>query len=276
VTQPSILVIGATGTLGARLVRQLAAAGVKPRALVRSQERGETIAPFATPVIGDLLAPETLEPAFRGVERVFVIGKPTPEMQALERNAIDAAVAAGARRIVYLSNFTARVGSELPPNHIHGLHEQLVPSLGIEWTVLGPTRYMTNFPFDWASVLNDGLLLEAGGAGIMTCIDPDDVAAVAVKVLTTDGHEGQAYRLTSQDTYTAADLAALLSKVVGREVRVPEADIASAPMGKYFAMVAAGLYTTTDTAGRLLGRPPRAYADWLPDNLPAALRAAAQ
>jgi hypothetical protein len=47
-------------------------------------------------------------------------------------------------------------------------------------------------------------------------------------------------------------------------------------MAKYFDMVAAGLYETTDTLGKLLGRAPRAYADWLPDNLPAALRAAAE
>jgi uncharacterized protein YbjT (DUF2867 family) len=54
------------------------------------------------------------------------------------RNAIDATVASGARRIMYLSNFTARVGSDLRPNHIHAVHERLVASLGIEWTVLRP------------------------------------------------------------------------------------------------------------------------------------------
>jgi uncharacterized protein YbjT (DUF2867 family) len=285
VTQSSILVVGATGTLGSRLVRQLAAADIKPRALVRSREKGEAIASLAAPVIGDLLAPETLAPAFRGVERVFVIGKPTPDMETLERNAIDAAAAAGAKRIVYLSNFTAKEGSEQRPMHVHGLHERLVASLGVDWTVLGPTRYMTNVPFVWRSVLNQGLLLEAGGSGVMSFMDPDDVAAVAVKALIEDGHEGQTYRLTSEDAYTAADLAGLLSKVVGREVRVFEGDLGAlrdaliangapgehAPvMAKYFDMVAAGLYETTDTAGKLLGRAPRAFADWLPDNLPAA------
>lgn len=290
-TQSPILVVGATGTLGSRLVRRLAAADVKPRALVRTREKAEAIASLATPIIGDLLAPETLEPAFRGVERVFVIGKPTPDMETLERNAIDAAVAAGARRIVYLSNFTAKEGSEQRPMHVHGLHERLVASLGVDWTVLGPTRYVTNVPFVWPSVLNQGLLLEAGGSGVMSFIDPDDVAAVAVKALTEDGHEGQTYKLTSEDAYTAADLAGLLSRVVGREVRIFEGDLEAfrdaliangvpgehAPvMAKYFDMVAAGFYETTDTAGKLLGRAPRAYAHWLYDNLPAALRASAQ
>lgn len=286
-TQPSILVVGATGTLGLRLVRQLAVAGVRPRALVRSREKAEAIASFATPVIGDLLAAETLGPAFRGAKRVFVLGQPTPDMETLERNAIDAAAAAGARRIVYLSNFTAKEGSELWPMHVHGLHERLVASLGVDWTVLAPTRYVTNVPFVWASVLNQGLLLEAGGSGVMSFVDPDDVAAVAVKALTENGHEGQTYRLTSEDAYTAADLARLLSRVVGREVRpfkgnleaLRDALIANgapgehAPvMAKYFDMVAAGLYETTDTLGNVLRRASRTYADWLAENLPAALR----
>jgi len=263
------MIVGATGTLGSRLVRQLAAAGVKPRALVRTREKADAIASLATPVLGDLLAPQTLEQAFRGAEHVFVLGQPTPDMEALERNAIDAAVSVGAKRIVYMSNFTAKAGSELRPNHIHGIHERLVASLGVDWTVLGPTRYMTSFPFNWPSVLNDGLLLEAGGSGIMTCIDPDDVAAVAVKALTEDGHEGQTYKLTSQDAFTAVDLARLLSNVVGREVSVFEGNLQGAPMmAKYFDLVAAGLYTTTDTLGRLLGRSPRSYADWLERYLP--------
>jgi uncharacterized protein YbjT (DUF2867 family) len=275
-TQSPILVVGATGHLGTRLVKRLAASGAKPLALVRSHEKGEAIASMATPVLGDLLAPETLTDAFRGAERVFIVAPPTPEMETLERNAIDAAVAAGAKRIVYLSNFAAKEGSELMPMHIHGLHERVVASQGIDWTVLGPTRYMTNFPFNWRSVLNDGVLLEAGGSGIMTCIDPDDVAEIAVKTLVEDGHEGQTYRLTSQDAFTAGDLAALLSKFLKREVRLLERDGEGGPLAGYFASVAAGAYKITDTAAKLLGRAPRAYADWLPDNLPAVRRAAAQ
>src|SRR5262249_504639 len=143
-TEP-ILIVGATGQLGTRLAGQLSAAGVKPRALVRSQIKGEAIASMATPVIGDLLAPETLADAFRGAERVFIVAPPLPEMEALERNAIDAAVAGGAKRIVYCSNFAATEGSELRPMHVHGLHERLIASQGVDWTVLGPTRYMTNF-----------------------------------------------------------------------------------------------------------------------------------
>lgn len=268
-THSSILVVGATGHLGRRLLGRLSAAGVKARALVRSRERGEGIASMATPVIGDLLAPETLANAFQGAERVFIVAPPVREMETLERNAIEAAVAGGAKRIVYLSNFAANEGSELRPVHVHGLHERLVASRGVDWTVLGPTRYMTNFPFNWASVLNDGLLLEEGGSGIMTCIDPDDVAEVAVKALTESGHEDETYRLTSEDAFTAADLAAFLSAFLRREIRVIESK--NAPAG-YFRLVADGVYRTTNTAAKVLSRAPRAFADWLEHN-PPQLRA---
>jgi uncharacterized protein YbjT (DUF2867 family) len=76
-----------------------------------------------------------LADAFRGAERVFIVAPPTPEMETLERNAIDAAVAAGANRIVYLSNFAATEGSELRPMHVHGLHERLIASQDVGWTV---------------------------------------------------------------------------------------------------------------------------------------------
>lgn len=291
-TQSSILVVGATGTVGSRVVRQLAAAGVKPRALVRSQEKADAIASLATPVVGDLLAPESLEPAFRGAERVFILAPPTPDLETLERNAIDAVVAAGAQRIVFLSNYGAKEGDQEDWHFdVHGRHERLLATLNLDWTVLRPTRFMNYVPFVWPSVLNHGLLLEAGGSGPMTFIDPDDIAAVAVKALTEDGHAGRAYELTSEETYTAAELAGLLSRVLGRDLKVFDGDVealrqaliaSGAPgeyapvMARYYGKVATGFFKTTDTVNKLFGRPPRAYANWLQDHLPVGLGAATQ
>lgn len=283
----NILIVGGTGKLGTRLIRQFAAAGLKPRALVRSREKGEAIASLVTPVLGDLMVPGTLVKAFREAERVFILAPPSPEMETLERNAIDAAVAAGARRIVYLSNFAATEGDEDRFVHIHGLHQRLVTTLDMDWTVLRPTRFMTSVPFVWSSILKQDLLLEAGGSGIMSFFDPDEAAEIALKALTEDHHAGQTYQLTSEDAYTAADLAKLLSRVLGRELKVFEGDLEAfrgaliangapseyAPvMSRYFAKVAAGWYQPTDTAAKVLGRAPRAYAGWLAQNPPAPLK----
>jgi uncharacterized protein YbjT (DUF2867 family) len=95
----------------------------KPRALVRSREKGEAIASMATPVLGDLLAPETLADAFRGAERVFIVAPPAPEMEALERNAIDAAGAAG----VYKTTDTAAKVLGRPPRSYADWLEKNLP-----------------------------------------------------------------------------------------------------------------------------------------------------
>src|SRR5690606_17706507 len=102
--------------------------------------------------------------------------------------------------------------------------------------------------------------------------------------LTTDGHAGQRYDLTSEDAFTAGELAALLSKALGRAVEpfggdagtmraalldsgAPE--VLAALMEGYFKTVAERCWHDTDTARRLLGRRPRPYAEWLERNLPA-------
>ena len=287
-TQPSILVVGATGTVGSALVRQLAAAGVTPRALVRSRDKAASVA-AATPVIGDLSRPESLTAAFRGAERVFVLAPPTLDQETLERNAFDAAIAAGAKRIVFLSNYGAAENDTDRHFHVHGKHERHLASLSVDWTVLRPTRFMNYTPFVWPSVLQRGLLIEGGGEGAITVIDPDDIAAVAVKALTEDGHAGRAYDLTSEDSFTAAELARTLSRLLRRDITLFAGDrdalrtalIENGAPGDYaplmagaFAKVAAGVFKRTDTVAQLLGRPPRAYADWLAQNLPVAPGAA--
>jgi uncharacterized protein YbjT (DUF2867 family) len=278
-----ILLVGPTGSVGSELVKQLAASGRPFRALVRSEAKAKSLPSLAEPAIGDLAKPETLARAFAGAERVFVLAPPTPEAETLERNAFDAAIAAGAKRIVFLSNYGAAENDVDPHFHVHGKHERHLKSLDVDWTVLRPTRFMNYTPFVWPSVINRGLLIEAGGTGAMTVIDPADIAAVALKALIEDGHEGQTYELTSEDSFTAAELAQTLSRVLRRDITLFEGDldalrtalIENGAPGEYaplmagaFAKVAAGLFKKTDTVANLLGRAPRAYAHWLEQNLP--------
>jgi uncharacterized protein YbjT (DUF2867 family) len=285
-TQSLILGVGPTGTVGSQLLKQLAVAGHRPRALVRNSDKARVVASLADPVIGDLSQPESLAAAFNGAERVFVLAPPTPELETLERNAFDAAIAAGARRIVFLSNYGAAEFDDEAHFHVHGKHERRLASLGVDWTVLRPTRFMNYTPFVWSSIVQCGLLIEADGAGAMTVIDPADIAAVALKALTENGHEGRSYELTSEDSFTTAELARTLSRVLRRDIAIFKggdldalraaliesgAPAEYAPiMAVYFKKVAAGFFKTTDAVAKVLGRAPRSYADWLGQNLPVA------
>lgn len=283
----SILIVGATGTIGAELVKQFAASGKRVSALVRDEGKAASIKHLAEPVIGDLMEPASLEPAFKAVERVFVLAPPVGEAEeVMERNALNAAVEAGVKRIVYLSSYGATFGGGYP-YIVHAANENVLASLNVDWTVLRPTRFMPYTPFVWNSIFQRGLLLEQAGDGAMTTIDPADIAAVGILALTTNGHEGQKYELTSEDSFSTRQLGEALSKALNRSLTVFDGSTEElraaliengapgeyAPvMSHYFESVADGHWKVTDTAGQVLGRKPRSYDRWLEHNLPNILK----
>ena len=115
VKDENILIVGATGNVGSELVKQFAASGKRVRALVRSESKAADIRHLAEPVIGDLMLPATLNAAFKNAERVFVLAPPVGEAEeTMERNAFNAAAAAGVERIVYLSSYPATFGEGYP------------------------------------------------------------------------------------------------------------------------------------------------------------------
>jgi uncharacterized protein YbjT (DUF2867 family) len=285
-----ILVTGATGTVGSETVRLLADAGHRVRAMVHDPAKAASLGAGIDTVVADLGEPATLAPAFAGVERVFVISPVHPQLETFEANAYRAAAEAGVKHIVKLSNFAAGSFDTLlmawHQASEDGLRAQQVP-----WTVLGPTRFMTDtpFPFMWSSIVNQGLITESTADGRITVIDPRDVAAVAAKVLTTPGHEGRSYKLTSDDSLTGAEIAEKISAAVGRPVSFVDAppdvvhqglvaagvpEFVAEMLLQYFFLVRDGYMQLTTTVADLLGRPPRSYEEWLKDNAEARVQQA--
>ena len=281
-----ILVTGANGNVGSKTVRQLAGAHHEVRALVRDPEKAADLAAIAEVVTGDLASPQTLTAAFAGVDRVFVISPVTPELEAFESNAFRAAAEAGAKQIVKLSNFGAGAFST-GIWRWHEASENTLRGQGIPWTILRPTRFMTDTPLSWDSVIEQGTIFESTGDGTVTVIDPYDVAAVAATVLTTPGHDGKTYWLTSAEALTGTQIARKIAAATGRPVTfadpppdaLREAMLAArAPtaavdmMLQYFTLVRRGGMRVTTTVADLLGRPPRSYDEWLNDNAQARIQ----
>src|SRR5215207_2147280 len=120
-----ILVIGATGTVGSEVVRQLLASGERPRAFVRDPATArELLGPGIDWVAGDLDRAETLPAALTGADRVFLLTRQTSRQPAQEQAVVDAAVAAGVRHVVKLSVFGAHDRSELQIARQHAAMER--------------------------------------------------------------------------------------------------------------------------------------------------------
>jgi uncharacterized protein YbjT (DUF2867 family) len=216
-----ILVVGATGTVGSRLVKQLVGAGRSVRALVRDSARAKALGDGVEIVVADLTRPETLTPAFAGANKVFVLAPPVPELEEMEANALAAARQAGAGHIVYVSNFGAGSFDE-ELWQAHGANEERLRGLGLDWTILRPVRFMTNTPYGWFSVRGQGRLVEPLGGRKVTLIDPHDIAAAAAKALTASGHEGKVYELVGE-ALTGAEMAACLSVALSKPMTFVDA-----------------------------------------------------
>jgi uncharacterized protein YbjT (DUF2867 family) len=119
--EPVILVTGATGNTGSKLVRLLAEAGAPARALVRSPEKAASIHRLGMEtVLGDFEQPDTLDAAMAGCDHLFLLSPPSPHQAEQERNAIDAAKRAGVGHVVALSVLGSSPDASVPFGRWHG------------------------------------------------------------------------------------------------------------------------------------------------------------
>jgi len=274
---PSCLVIGATGTIGRSILRALSDRGLDATAAVRSPDRVPSEA--AASVVFDFSKPETFGPALAGHDRLFLIGPPlVPDLDTMMRPFIDFLSAAGPRRVVYLS---AKGMDALPELPFHANNEKLLhaaPHLAL--TVLRPGFFAQNFAnYSRPDIEERGVLFFPAGSGKAAFIDVDDIGRSAAVVLSEDGHANKTYTLTGPEAFSMADVAATLTRLLGRPVHdaAPNPDVFRSTLAQvgvpsfiidYFipiyGMIARGAAAdVTDDVRRLTGRPPRALAEVL-------------
>src|SRR3954451_15534839 len=267
-----ILVTGATGHVGAELVRTLAAAGEPVRALVRDASRAAALPDGVEAVAGDLDRPETLEPAIEGVGGVHLLAGYAGLADALERMR-----RAGVERVTLQSSSAVPGGdttNAVARYHIES--EAAIRASGLAWTFLQPNGFMSN-ALEWADQLKRGDVVRAPFANVRTAaIDPHDIAAVAATALTTGRHDGRSLRLSGPETLLLADRLAILARVLARDLRFeaqPD-DEARAEMSAtmpaeyvdaFFSFFVDGTLDESEvlpTVEEVPGRPPRTFAAW--------------
>jgi uncharacterized protein YbjT (DUF2867 family) len=212
-----ILITGASGNVGKEVLKQIAQTGVRVRAGFQSASKAAAAPSGVEIVTADYNQPETLRAALKGVDRVFLVGPPTAQLPALERKAIDVIKQSEVRQVVKLS---AMGGREAIFPRQHAQSEDYIQASGVPYTFLRPNGFMQNMViYNSATINTQNAFYGTEGDGRISQIDLRDVAAVAVKALTEDGHIGKAYTLTGPEALTNAQIAQILSDDLGREIR---------------------------------------------------------
>lgn len=222
----AILVLGATGNVGAQIVRDLVAAGQPVKAAIYPPEL-TTYQPLpgVEPVPYDFYQPETFGPALTDVKRLYMMCKDDESAPDKALNPfVDQAKAAGVEQIVLMTGIHV---DKAPDTVGYRRVEKYVMASGIPYTILRPTWFMQFFqtPFIRATVKErDGIYLPASD-GKVSFIHAHDIAAVAACALTEAGHAGQEYTLTGGEALSFADVAAAIAKATGRSIRYIDATI---------------------------------------------------
>jgi uncharacterized protein YbjT (DUF2867 family) len=270
-----ILVTGASGTVGSEVVKALSGTGAKVRAGYRT--RAQNIPKGVESVALDFDAPETVAAALMGVETLFLLSNTV----APEVKVVDEAKRAGVKRVVKLSVYGAQDEGFTFARWHRGVEKHIEKS-GLAWTHLRPSGFMQNF-FNYMgdTIRKQSALYTSAGNGASAHIDARDIGAAAAKVLAGTGHDQKAYDLTGPEALTYMQAAAILSRVLGREVKavpitpeqykqgalaagMPEAYVdALVDLDRYYA--AGRMAAPTPTVKQLTGRDPIRFEQFAKD-----------
>lgn len=282
-TQPNLLIIGATGTNGRALIDALDGKGESVRALVRNTASAKTTLPDWVDLIeGDLADPASLDHAFDGVDKVFMVTSVQPNTIALFTNAYAAASKANVAQFVKFSGLGASTDSPSEVIRQHGETDEVLRDSGLPFTILRPNSFHQNMLWQADGISKTGQFFLPLGDAAQSTIDVRDIADVAAEVLLTEGHIGKTYDLTGPESLTFEDVARILGNVRGSPVsytaisrEAAEAAMKDAGMPEWSAhalaeiqaLFATGAYADVHPdAATLLNRPLRRFIDFARDH----------
>jgi uncharacterized protein YbjT (DUF2867 family) len=280
----TILVTGATGTIGRNVVDQLVKRGADVRALARDPAKANLPA-GVTVVQGDLLDVDSLRGALSGVSTLFLLNAVVADEFTQALIVLNLAREAGVERIVYLSVIHSDLYVNVP--HFAGKFgvERMIEQMGFNATILRPAYFMNNDLTIKDVVLGHGVYPMPIGRKGLAMIDARDIGEIAaIELIRRERVEAplplNRINLVGPDTLTGADIAAIWSEVLGRTIAYSGDDTGRfeqnlrqfMPGWLAFDMrlmserfLTDGMIPEADDAARLtalLGRPLRSYRDF--------------
>jgi len=274
------LITGATGEVGSRVVRQLLERHIRPRVLVRSEEKARSLFEDRVDVcVGDLAAPDSMREAIQEADTVFLVNV-GPAIPERDKMAAMISKEVGGRKIVKLSSLDVEQNLAIGAWHERG--EEAIRASGVPFTFLRPSGFMSNL-LAWAtSIKNEGVVRSSTGDGKRGFIHSDDIAAVAAEILRTGAHVGESLPLTGPEALSFSEVTARIGAAIGKQLKFqPISDDEArrrysavsgsdeeteAHVSLWRAIREGRLGTVTDGVERILGRKPIKLDQWLIEN----------
>lgn len=218
----TVLVIGATGRVGRRVVDQLVRRNADVRVLTRDAAKA-SFPPGVDVAQGDLLDIDALRTAFSGVSTLFLLNAVTGDEFTQAIITLNVAREANVERVVYLSVFQADRAVNVPHFAVKSGAERMLQAMGFGATILRPTYFIDNEAMVKDVIVGHGVYpMPIGGRGL-AMVDTRDIAEVAaIELVRREKAPGrlpmETINLVGPDTLTGTDVAAIWSDVLGRPV----------------------------------------------------------
>ncbi|MNU95475.1 NAD(P)H azoreductase [compost metagenome] len=280
----TILVTGATGKLGQRVVSRLLQNHAEVRVLTRRREDALKLWGDRVDISeGNFSDPASLKEAVRGIDRLFLLSPIGETLAADQKAVIDAALSAGVSRIVKISgsDWTIKNAGRSISGAAHAEVEQHLAASGIAHAVLRPNAWMQVALEPVVAALRKGEDVPARfGDAAVSFIDADDIADVAVHALTSSAPVSGTFVLTGGEALTALEIARIAARILHRPVGISHHAAPAFPphigefeqtaIGEFGELIREGLAASvTDTIHQITGRLPRGVEDYLRARLAA-------
>ncbi|AMW30928.1 MULTISPECIES: SDR family oxidoreductase [Arthrospira] len=226
----TLLIVGATGTLGRQIARRALDEGYQVRCLARSYKKAAFLKEWGAELVpGDLCDPETLKPALEGVKVVIdaATARPTDSLSIKDVDwkgkvaLIQAAKAAGVERFVFFSFLDAEKYTQVPLLEIKRCTEKFLAESGLKYTILRPCGFLQGLIGQFAIPILDGQSVWVPGVSSpIAYMDTQDIAKITIRALSVPEAENKTFPVVGSRAWTADEIIRLCERLSGKQARV--------------------------------------------------------
>lgn len=243
----SLLIVGATGTLGRQVVRRALDEGHQVRCLVRNYRKAAFLKEWGAELVpGNLCEPETLPPALEGVTAIIdaATARATDSLSVKQVDwegkvaLIQAAVAANVERFIFFSFLDAEKYPQVPLLDIKRCTELFLAESGLNYTILQPCGFLQGLIGQYAMPILEGQAVWVPGeSSAISYMDTQDIAKFAIRALAVPDTEKKTFPVVGSRAWEADEIIRLCERLSGKQAKVtrtPNSILQAARQGAKF------------------------------------------